>query len=475
MRHYRHDDVPNVEGITELRLLYPILYFNSSTSRVLQRRQSENPALLIGTMNVNPVYTPLKDCTSTSPKLIQKRSVSHVDQTNGLLSAHGNNRSVRVFSVAEPSVGHGRSSLAEPLVSHGRSSLAEPSVSHCRSSSKQTLHINTVPRSSASNVSVDRKSPRPAGKCSPLITAKNERESVISRLAGVGLTDCDDMPKTKPPPPPKSSAGAMLHNGSSCDDTYLIDIQKRPLPVIESTAAVSPSSGNPGNEEVYYSTVRDTYQELAPSLIAHLREQEADIGGGGGGKCECGLYLDDAELPRGWTVHISGEPLTAGCVFFTGPDSQTAWNLPIQVSVELSTDQQDMIRRLLDDSQVALDRRSFLAAAGQRDSSFLMGQRESFVRNGLPAGPHDSNIRNDNRPTVGSDRPSRQGTDISGRTSASGHNGHSLSSSSSSDPVWFPETTDLLTNSGGHGSHVDLDRIIVNSSEEDFAATPAPL
>lgn len=93
----------------------------------------------------------------------------------------------------------------------------------------------------------------------------------------------------------------------------------------------------------YYSTVRNTYQEMAPNLIKVLREVEYEEGE----RCVCGLLIDEAELVMGWTMHLSTEPETEGKLFFMGPEGETAWHLPIQVSINLSAEQQEKIQNLL--------------------------------------------------------------------------------------------------------------------------------
>lgn len=93
----------------------------------------------------------------------------------------------------------------------------------------------------------------------------------------------------------------------------------------------------------HYSYARSPYTQLAPSLVERLREIE----GNDAIKCQCGIYHDDAELPRGWFFHRSTEPETYGRVLFTGPDGQLDWNLPLEVSLELSADQQDKIRDVI--------------------------------------------------------------------------------------------------------------------------------
>lgn len=72
--------------------------------------------------------------------------------------------------------------------------------------------------------------------------------------------------------------------------------------------------------------------------------------------CDCGLAMDEAELPRGWSVHLSRrrDPQTLsrgrGRPYFMSPDGDLVWELPLHVCLDLSSDQQDLIRRLIQDA-----------------------------------------------------------------------------------------------------------------------------
>ena len=92
-----------------------------------------------------------------------------------------------------------------------------------------------------------------------------------------------------------------------------------------------------------YDRVRNVDVDRTSELISILRLEEKR----GAAKCDCGLYEEESELPLGWSVHISHEQQSYGRVFFMSPEGQTAWNLPLQVSLLLSTEQQDQIRKLL--------------------------------------------------------------------------------------------------------------------------------
>ena len=106
---------------------------------------------------------------------------------------------------------------------------------------------------------------------------------------------------------------------------------------------------------LYYSEPRDVDRELSSDLMAHLLQQD-EQDHGSGGKCVCGLYLVDSELPRGWSMHVSTECGTEGRLFFTSPTGETSWELPTIVSVDLDAEQQDRIRQLMIEGQHAARR-----------------------------------------------------------------------------------------------------------------------
>lgn len=101
---------------------------------------------------------------------------------------------------------------------------------------------------------------------------------------------------------------------------------------------------------LYYSEPRNVDRDLSADLMAHLLQQD-NQGHSTDGKCICGLDLADSELPRGWSMHISTENGTEGRVFFTSPAGETSWELPTIVSVDLSIEQQDRIRQLMNEGQ----------------------------------------------------------------------------------------------------------------------------
>ena len=116
-----------------------------------------------------------------------------------------------------------------------------------------------------------------------------------------------------------------------------VDISKRPpcpLP-----ASTQPTHRPAGYE---YDVVRNVTVNRVTDLITTLRSNDEVE------RCECGLTMAEAELPRDWSMHISHDPHTQGRLFFMGPGNVTNWNLPLDVSLELSPDDQDRIRRVKD-------------------------------------------------------------------------------------------------------------------------------
>ena len=112
----------------------------------------------------------------------------------------------------------------------------------------------------------------------------------------------------------------------------------QPLPrMSDAPRSQSSSSAN------YYDEVRDTDTDLSAALVAQLSVRGAPTG-----RCECGLDIDESELPHGWTLHISHDPPTKGRIFFMDPEGVTSWNLPLRVSLQLTLVQQERIRELME-------------------------------------------------------------------------------------------------------------------------------
>lgn len=127
-------------------------------------------------------------------------------------------------------------------------------------------------------------------------------------------------------------------------DEVLIQRAPPPVPKDERANSTGGSGSSGGSEGVYdrglYSRI-DQRTDKSSMLADALRQHDPTT------TCECGLELEDSELPRSWSVHISREPSTTGRIFFEGPQGQTCWNLPLDVSTELSLKQQEFIRKLL--------------------------------------------------------------------------------------------------------------------------------
>ena len=95
------------------------------------------------------------------------------------------------------------------------------------------------------------------------------------------------------------------------------------------------------SEGVYDYATNSSVNRL-PELIQMLRlttEQGME-------KCECGLTVEESELPSGWSMHISHDVNTRGRLFFMGPQGETSWNMPLEVSLEMGPDDQDRVKRV---------------------------------------------------------------------------------------------------------------------------------
>ena len=92
-----------------------------------------------------------------------------------------------------------------------------------------------------------------------------------------------------------------------------------------------------------YTKVRNMDLDRTDTLMLQLRLEEAEnlhtI-------CDCGIYCRDAQLPFGWTVHISSQPDTRNRLFFVGPNQESSWDLPMDVVLELTQEQQNVLRDL---------------------------------------------------------------------------------------------------------------------------------
>lgn len=269
--YYKTNDVPNVEGITNVRLETPIA---RSDAQYLQQN-GEVDSL---SQSVLPFQREQKNSSSRAATLdLAKRSLVIDKRSPGLLASQ---RAGKCSSM-EDDLEKGRkvrsNSLGKTMNEKGEYHSVLVNVKQ----SSDGLH----PNDPSVMLSSDAQWQPPSAYMppSPNLNARRQQMNL-------------------PPPPPR-------------------------------TTDASP----------YYSTVRNTYEEMAPNLIKVLRDVEYDEGE----RCVCGLLIDEAELVMGWTMHLSTEPESEGKLFFMGPDGETAWNLPLQVSINLSMEQQEKIQSLL--------------------------------------------------------------------------------------------------------------------------------
>lgn len=130
-----------------------------------------------------------------------------------------------------------------------------------------------------------------------------------------------------PSRPPRTlssdSSGTLdLSSVSSQNNALNVDIANRPpLPLPE-------QAPQPTSEENYvYSKARDVDEDISEKLKDILKSNE---------RCECGIPRSLAELPLGWTVHLSKDPLTAGRLFYQNEQGLTSWTLPHDVKLQLT-------------------------------------------------------------------------------------------------------------------------------------------
>lgn len=89
-----------------------------------------------------------------------------------------------------------------------------------------------------------------------------------------------------------------------------------------------------------YATVRDVCVDRASALINQLKLTE---------KCECGLFVNEAQLPLGWTVHLvmdADKKADTPKVFYVTPENESSWMLPNDVKQMLNPDQRAFLERL---------------------------------------------------------------------------------------------------------------------------------
>ncbi|KAH3881480.1 uncharacterized protein LOC127880703 [Dreissena polymorpha] len=76
-----------------------------------------------------------------------------------------------------------------------------------------------------------------------------------------------------------------------------------------------------------YSKARDVTEDISEQLKDVLKASE---------RCECGIPRHLAELPKGWTVHLSKDAPTIGRLFYQNDAGITSWALPDDVKMQLT-------------------------------------------------------------------------------------------------------------------------------------------
>ena len=162
---------------------------------------------------------------------------------------------------------------------------------------------------------------------------RGSRESLSSGNSGSGGSLSREMPLPNHPI-------AEDNSGNRVSAEAILQRPPAPLPVPrEGERSLSESSCGIYDKSVYSRV--EQREDRSEMLAAALRNSDTST------KCECGLELEDSELPRGWSIHISHEENTKGRIFFEAARGQTSWNLPLDISLELSLKQQEFIRKLL--------------------------------------------------------------------------------------------------------------------------------
>ena len=265
--HYKHEDVPNMEGIKHIRLTYPIKNVNEKSAAGDHLACSETLA--------TPTATGHKSESNTYTKNVKGKKTSRKSKFFLPLPGGGKKKDDGGYAALRQEAPPAPARQAPaPSLSDGHSSGAT-----------ETQQPNNGP---------------------------------VTEIA-----------------PETTSASVSV---SRTPSEHLSERARAPLPTPRH------GGGQDGGDKHYYSSVHDMGVSQLPALINMLQVDER-------ARCNCGLYFDEAELPRGWTMHLSHDAGTDGLVFFMGPDKQTAWNPPLEVACELSLEQQDRIRVLLETYQ----------------------------------------------------------------------------------------------------------------------------
>ncbi|XP_052780839.1 uncharacterized protein LOC128217615 [Mya arenaria] len=76
-----------------------------------------------------------------------------------------------------------------------------------------------------------------------------------------------------------------------------------------------------------YSKARDVSEDISEKLKDVLKSSE---------RCECGIPRHLAELPMGWTVHLSKDEMSKGRLFYQNDAGITSWTMPNDVKMQLT-------------------------------------------------------------------------------------------------------------------------------------------
>ena len=130
-----------------------------------------------------------------------------------------------------------------------------------------------------------------------------------------------------PPVPIRPSPSRTMSSGSS--GTLDLSSLGSILPNVDiSSRPALPLPPQVKDEETYvYSNARNVDEDISERLKNVLKSNE---------RCECGIPRNLAELPLGWTVHLSKDALTAGRLFYQNEQGLTSWTLPNEVKQQLT-------------------------------------------------------------------------------------------------------------------------------------------
>lgn len=163
------------------------------------------------------------------------------------------------------------------------------------------------------------------------MSSVNSNSTTGSSSTGLGSLNRHTSFESVPPLPSRpsrtlssDSSGTLDFSSAGSGSQFLSgpDIASRPpLPL-------PPQVNQPKDEENYvYSKARNIDEDISEKLKDVLKSNE---------RCECGIPRTLAELPLGWTVHLSKDALTAGRLFYQNDQGLTSWTLPQEVRLQLT-------------------------------------------------------------------------------------------------------------------------------------------